>query len=229
MKDGEAGEYNPWGRAKSELINEIGSYCSYCEKKVNRSSLHIEHVLDKMNYDNLKYKWDNFLLACCNCNSIKAGKNVALTNPFLPHQNNLVHFIEVDRGGCIKIKNGVVGSNLNRTIEFIDLVGLDREPGHPKYKHSDDRWENRMETKDLAERQFCKYTSTPKKTDLETIITLAKEKGFFSVWYYQFSGYSEVLDALINGILVKGVQIEPFKGTHIDSFEAPSYKTLERP
>jgi uncharacterized protein (TIGR02646 family) len=230
-------EFEPWGKAKSDLINEIGSFCSYCEKKVNRSSLHIEHIKGKkvkdntgvLIYDSLKYRWDNFLLACCNCNSVKDNKDIVLTNPFLPHINNLVHFIEIGTGGIIKIKNGVNGNNLTRTSAFINLVGLDREPSHPNYSDSDDRWENRLEAIDLAKRQFDKYTSNPKQTDLETILCLAKEKGFFSVWYYQFLGQNEVIDALINGIVINGINIEPYKGTHRASFQATNYKTIERP
>ena len=230
-------EYEPWGKAKIDLIDEIGSFCSYCEKEVNRSALHVEHIYGKktMNssgaliYDNLKFRWDNFLLACCNCNSVKDNKDIALTNPFLPHENNLVHFIDIASGGLLKVKNGVNGNNLARTQAFIDLVGLDRVPGHPNYSEKDDRWESRLVTKDIAERQFIKYTATPRSTDLENIMTLAKAKGFFSVWYYQFQGHAEVLDALINGMIVNGKRIVPFCGTHLASFQAPTFSTLERP
>ncbi len=139
-----------------------------------------------------------------------------------------MHFIEIGTGGIIKIKNGVNGNDLTRTTAFIDLVGLDRVPGHSNYSESDDRWENRLQAIDLAKRQFDKYTSTPRQTDLETILCLATEKGFFSVWYYQFFGYNEVLDALINGIVVNGDNIVPFKGTHRASFLAPNYTSIER-
>ncbi len=230
-------EYKPWRKAKSDLINEIGSFCSYCEKKVNRSSLHIEHIKGKkvrnnvgdLIYDNLKYRWDNFLLACCNCNSVKGNKDIALTNPFLPHENNLVHFIKIGTGGAIKIKNGVNGNNLARTTAFINLVGLDREPSHPDYSDDDDRWESRLEAKDFADWQYQKYTANPKQTDIETIVKFAKSIGYFSVWYYQFLGHNEVLNALINGIVINGLNYQPFKGTHILSFRAPNYTTLERP
>lgn len=231
-------EYIPWGNAKKDLIEEIGSYCSYCEKKVNRSSIHVEHICGKkvknqagqLIYDNLKYQWNNFLLACCNCNSVKGNKDIASTNPFLPHLNNLVHFIEVRNTGLIAIKNGVTGNNLNRTKAFINLVGLDREPSHVDYSDGDDRWEERLEAVDLAKRYFDKYNSTPRKTDVETIIKLAREKGFFSVWYYQFLGTNnDIVEALINGLAMNGNTIIPFKGTHANSFQAPNFSTVERP
>jgi hypothetical protein len=40
---------------------------------------------------------------------------------------------------------------------------------------------------------------------------LVKEKGFFSVWYYQFLGQNDVLNALINGMIIGGINIEPLK------------------
>lgn len=233
--NGNPKEYNPWGSAKEDLINEIGDYCSYCEKKVNCSSIHIEHVRGKkvkdnagvLIYDHLKFRWDNFLLACCNCNSVKDNKDIVLTNPFLPHENNLLHFIEISQGGLIKIKNGVAGNNLLRTTSFIDLVGLDRKPGDPNYSDKDDRWDYRLKAMDVAERQFQRYTS--KQVDIETIVSLAEALGFFSVWYYQFYGHDEVINALINGIVVNGNHLTPFKGTHSASFQGPNFSTVERP
>lgn len=230
-------EYKPWGKSKIDLIKEIGSFCSFCEKKVNRSSLHIEHLYGRnvkdsdgnLIYAHLKYQWDNFLLACCNCNSVKGNKDISISNPFLPHLNNLVHFIEIGSGGIMKIKNAVAGEKLKRTLSFIELVGLDREPSHPRFSSGDDRWESRLEAWDLAERQFIKYIANPKQTDLEIIITLAREKGFFSVWYYKFFDQKEVIDALINGVVVDRIRVIPFEGTDVNSFHGLGFSTEERP
>lgn len=230
-------EYKHWTDAKIDLVNELGDFCSYCEKQVNKSSLHVEHIYakaatdenGKLKYSHLQYRWDNFLLACSHCNSIKGNHDIALTNPFLPHQNNVLHFIEVIDGGLIKIKDTVAGDNLKRAGAFINLVGLDREPSHSHYSEKDDRWQYRLSAKDIAQRYFEKYISVPQQTDIQTIVDLAKSIGFFSVWYYQFRGYNEVLDALIHGITVDDVRIQPFKGTHTDSFRLTDYATLERP
>ncbi|AXJ00028.1 TIGR02646 family protein [Cyclonatronum proteinivorum] len=237
VKDKTSGHYRPWRKAKIDLVNEIGSFCSYCEKQIDRSSLHIEHIKGQkvrnkeggLIYDDLKFDWNNFLLACSNCNSIKSNKDIALTNPYLPHQNNLLHFIEITAAGTVGIKANVTESDLIKTKAFIDLVGLDRHPGHPHYaEFGDDRWESRLATIDIANRQLKKYKATPRETDLENIVNLAKGWGFFSVWYYQFYSHPEVLDALINGIATEAKHIIPFKGTHAGSFEAPSFNTIER-
>lgn len=231
-------EFNPSRDAKQDLCTDLGTFCCFCEKYVNRSSLHVEHILGKKCtnaagakiYYHLRYRWDNFLLGCSNCNAVKGRKDVNVLNPFLPHQNNLVHFIEINNGGVVAIKNGVGGVDRQRTQAFIDLVGLDRAPGHPRYSMKDDRWENRLKVYHIAERQFIKYNQNPGGFDIETLVELAKTNGYFTIWYYQFFGVNNVISALINGFNNPGVLTLPFPGTHAGSFDAlNNFITLPRP
>jgi len=231
-------EFNPYGTAKEELVKEMGSYCAFCEKYNSRSALHVEHINGMeckdangvQIYKHLENRWDNFLLACVNCNSIKGAKDVAIVEPFLPHQHNLLHYIEVIEGGIIKAKEGIEEPERKRAVAFIDLVGLDRYPGQPRYSDRDDRWDNRLKVYDLASRYFDKYDSQNPTTDVETIVDVAGLSGFFSVWYYRFKGHDEVIRALINGIRVNGKHVHPFKGTHSASFDAADhYATRARP
>lgn len=201
-------QYKPWGKAKLELIEEIGDFCSYCGKHLTRSALHIEHIQDKKTHPHLKYHWNNFLLACGNCNSIKGTKDTAALNPFLPHIDNLLCFIEVLRTGTLQVKRSVTGTNLARTNAFIDLVGLNRRPGYPNYSNKDDRWQYRFIAYSKATRQLQKYTSTPAKVDIENITELAVTSGFFSVWFTVFAAHDSVKVALI----------EAFKGTNSARF-----------
>lgn len=203
-------EYNPWGAAKPDLIDEIGDFCSYCGKHLTRSVLAIEHIQDKNTHPHLKYHWNNFLLACVNCNSVKGTKDTALLNPFLPHTDNLLCFIEVSNRSLLQVKTGVTGTNLVRTRAFIDLIGLDRRPGHPNYSNKDDRWEYRLTAYNKATRQLQKYTSTPVTTDIENIRELAITSGFFSVWFTVFDAHDSVKAALIAA----------FKGTKLARFNA---------
>lgn len=225
---GDPKEYKPWSKAKPELVKEIGSFCSYCEKHNSCSALHVEHIYGQKvkdsngtyKYQHLKYQWNNFLLSCVNCNSVKGVKDIAILKPFLPHVDNLLHYIEVGIGGTISIKASVTGENFTRAKAFIELVGLDREPGHPNYSESDDRYDTRLKVYDIAERQWRKYTASPQTTDLETIVDVASTTGFFSIWYYLFRTHDEVIEALINGISRNGTHISPFPGTHYSSFDA---------
>jgi hypothetical protein len=223
-------EVTHWREAKEELTNEMGTFCSYCGKYNNRSALHVEHIYGKkciddagdLKYSHLQNRWANFLLACVNCNSIKKNKDIAISNPYLPHLNNLLHFIEILRGGIIRIKPGVTGIDKERTKAFIDLIGLDRIPGHPGYSNKDDRWDSRMKVADIAERQRFKYDQPVPATDIETIIDLAATTGYFNIWYTTFYAFEEVKHALINGIA--------FPGTDPQSFDPHNhYSTLPRP
>jgi len=232
-------EYIPHDEAKPDLCDEIGTFCSFCEKYNSRSALHVEHVFAKkaknvagqLIYDHLKFRWDNFLLACVNCNGVKGSKDIAVLNPYMPHENNLLCFIETITGGLIQIKAGVAGNDLIRTQAFIDLVGLDRVPGHPKYSDKDDRWDNRLEVFDIATRQEAKYVRPNPTTDIETIVDLARRTGYFSIWFNIFNSHNAVKNALLNGFVNQNaVLITPFPGTHVTSFDAlNNYIPLRRP
>lgn len=224
-------EYTDWKNAKQELVNEIGTFCSYCEKYNSSSALHVEHIHGRkckdanghLIYDHLKGRWDNFLLACVNCNAVKKNKDIAVLAPYLPHSNNLLHYIEILNGGFIRIKPSVAGIERTRTKAFIDLIGLDRIPGHSEYSNRDDRWDCRLKVFHIAERQLAKYIKPVSETDIETIIDLARTNGYFSIWFTVSNEYKEVKEALVKGINL----LIPFPGTDQHSFDN-HYSTLAR-
>ncbi len=64
---------SPYGMYRGLLLSDLGSYCSYCEIVLTHS-VEVEHKVAKgaiATWDNL---WDNFLLACKNCNASKGDK-----------------------------------------------------------------------------------------------------------------------------------------------------------
>jgi hypothetical protein len=78
-------------KAHHDLLATLGYYCSYCGIPVG-IGVHVEHKLPKASYPNCSVNWDNFLLACDNCNAAKGEKpdrllGYTLTNPptNLPH------------------------------------------------------------------------------------------------------------------------------------------------
>lgn len=78
--------YNPYGDAKEDLMLALGSFCSYCEREGYNSALDVEHINDKDTHPSQKYDWENFLLACKNCNPIKGRKQI--DNSLMPHIDN---------------------------------------------------------------------------------------------------------------------------------------------
>jgi uncharacterized protein (TIGR02646 family) len=190
-------EYSPYGTAKDDLIATIGSFCSYCERRGYESALDVEHVIDKASNPKLEEKWDNFLLACKNCNSIKGRKKVDLSKVLLPHLNDTFSPFEYGVGGSIRIKDSIPQELKSKTQKLIDLVGLLRRPGAPSYSNKDKRWKDRLEVDSLARRYHDKYIEG--NIEIEDILNLAEAKGFWSVWMTVFKDVPKVKQALIDG------------------------------
>ena len=62
------------GSVQKRLNTIYNLKCAYCEKKLLDSPKHIEHYRPKKIYYWLAYSWDNLLLCCPTCNSIKLNK-----------------------------------------------------------------------------------------------------------------------------------------------------------
>jgi 5-methylcytosine-specific restriction endonuclease McrA len=71
--------YTRYGDAIEDLKSRLGSYCSYCERQVS-ASLAVEHVIPKNLHPELEREWNNFLLGCTNCNSVKSDREVIIQN-----------------------------------------------------------------------------------------------------------------------------------------------------
>jgi len=191
--------YDPYGTAKPELVDELGDYCSYCGKQVPWSALEVEHIYPKSlpKYAAYETNWNNFLLACKSCNTIKGAKDVGNLKPYLPHRTNLLAYIDILNGGLIVIKKGLTNREYKRIEEYIKMVGLDRCKEYSNVSSKDDRWIYRKRTYDIAVRQLGKYEQNP-RYDLENMMIIAKGKGFFSVWYTVFRNHPKVLRLLIH-------------------------------
>lgn len=188
-------QYNPYGDAKPDLIEAIGKYCSYCEREGFSSSLDVEHIEDKSTYPAKKFLWDNFLLACKNCNSIKGTNEVDFPNIILPHLDNTFSPFEYLESGYIKIKDDITEPLRSRATNLVNLIGLDRYPGHPNYSTKDDRWQERKQVWEISKKYCRKYSIG--KCDIETIIDLSKSYGFWSIWMFAFESFPEVQKELI--------------------------------
>lgn len=214
-------EYNPYQKAKNILAENIDEYCSYCERPASDEALVIEHIQAKKTqdangvykYEHLTYQWANFLLACARCNGAdnKSNKDVTYNDIYLPHLQNTMIGIHYGIGGLVKINPNLTTDSpeYKRTKALIDLVGLDKRPGHPNYKKKnlDRRWKKRDMAWQMAEKYKQKFDNA--EVDIEAVIDIAKGFGFFSVWFSVFKNYPTIKLALIVG----------FKGTAKDCFD----------
>lgn len=186
--------YKPWRAAKGELISAIGSYCSYCERIGYSSALDVEHIRDKDTHPRRQYLWRNFLLGCKNCNPIKSTKSIM--NMYMPHIHNTFEIFTYDANGNISINEQILTSQpqKDKAQSLINLVGLDRRPGHPDYSNKDMRWSERSDAWLLAQKYLPKYQTSA--VDSEAVIDLAKAKGFWSIWMTVFQNEPLIVQLL---------------------------------
>lgn len=210
--------YAPYGKAKDDLIENLGKFCSFCEVPVPpKSSLEVEHVRAKsiLKYSALIHSWSNFLLGCKNCNSIKDAKDFELEEIHLPHLNNTFLSFEIKAGGLLQVCSALNPPEKEKAEKLSWLVGIERRPGHPQYSRKDDRWQNRYEAWNKATKYLRKYEQG---CELEVVVDLAIECGFFSVWMTVFAAHPEVRQALINR----------FPGTAKACFDAQTTVAINR-
>jgi hypothetical protein len=204
--------YSPYDVAKDDLFENLGEYCSFCESYSMSSSIAVEHIQPKKFKENgveiyahLEEDWNNFLLGCVHCNSIKGDKNVILNDLHLPHLTNTLLSFKYTRGGAISVNTALSADEQLKAVLLMKLVGLDRRPGVKDYSSKDKRWSIRKRAWDLAERYLKKYIDG-NINDPEIITDFALERGFWSVWMQVFENYPEVRASLISR----------FKGTFAD-------------
>jgi hypothetical protein len=98
------------------------------------------------------------------------------------------------QGGVVIVNPNLSGLSYTRANNLLKLIGLDKSPKESRV--ADKRWQFRYECWNLAERCLKKYENG--EIDVETIISFAKEKGGWSIWFTVFIDKDEVLKHLID-------------------------------
>lgn len=205
---GNAVQYAHYGDARDSLIERVGNYCSYCEVALH-SSIQIEHVQPKSHRRDLETSWDNFLFACDYCNPIKGDKQVELSNYYWPDQDNTTRAITYDWNEPPKCAAGLNEGQMKLAKSTIDLTGLDRVPGHPKFSTRDRRWEKRNEAWGIAllARKDLQENDTQQLRN--SIVREAISIGFWSVWMAVFFDDLDMRRRFVSW----------FPGTAVDCFD----------
>ncbi len=210
-KDGTEKVFNPYGLARGPLIDRLGQYCSFCESRCG-SDLAVEHKLSQHFHKDKEHCWDNFLLACRNCNSTKGHEDLRLDDYYWPDTDNTFEVLCYSEGGRIAAATALTAVQEAKAVETLKLTGLDKRPSPTDPERSDRRWNNRRNAWDLAERQRAKLERNRNADFLETVVELALQTGFFSVWMTVFAGDVEMQHRLIN----------KFNGTSRKYFTTPT-------
>lgn len=212
--------YTAYGQAIGDLEDRMGIYCSYCERRLP-TSLAVEHVVPKSLEPDLETSWENFLLGCTNCNSVKLAQPTNKNYFLWPDIDNTFAAYSYTEGGFVEVSSGLDQGLKRKARKLVELVGLDRHgaSGHPKPAPRDKRWQQRIDAWNaavLARTRLAELNDAPAAQEL--VLIAAEGYGFFSVWMTVFGTHR----AIRQGLTVR------FKGTARDCFDA-SFKIQPRP
>lgn len=209
--------YVRYGDAKPDLIDRLGSYCSYCERRKDPQDLHVEHIYPKAKtaHPNLERSWRNFLLACSSCNAYKAtylgnGRQRGLLRRHLwPHiDNTFSAFIYHDDGRMSP--SGSLSPQLSKlAMATIDLIGALKSPAVvQRYRDlgiSYDGISKRQQAWAIAKEALDVYEKNPTNGVLNLVVKQCLAAGYFSIWMRVFRGHSVVCRALCDECHVASV------------------------
>jgi uncharacterized protein (TIGR02646 family) len=203
-------DFDPYDTAQPFLISRLGSYCSYCERRI-ATQLAVEHIQPKglPAYGHLIGRWDNYLLACVNCNSTKKDKDVVLADVLLPDRDNTFAAFEYRQDGSIVPSDQAKAAGLEMAASrTLSLTGLDKKIAVAVDENGKqvaiDRVSQRLEVWAIAEEAKHEVDTNPNNDALlRWVVKNAKSSGFFSIWLTVFRDHAEMCNRLI----------ETFKGT----------------
>lgn len=201
-------QYREYANARKDLISRIGEYCSYCEMELD-TSLAIEHVKPKKYHPDLELVWDNFLLACTNCNSTKGDDNPDLNDILWPHLDNTFRAFKYGQEGRVRPADGLNNTLKKKAEDTIALMGLAVAPN--RQTASDRRWLNRQEAWREASMSKADLAEADTLAMRRQIIRTAKAKGYWSIWMTVFFDDSDMLQRLTH--------TDNFSGTSDDCFD----------
>ena len=102
--DGSEKKFADYRNAKTDLLDRIGDYCSYCERT---GDLHIEHVVPQKHRPDLEGNWGNFLLGCLNCNLTKSYKNRSREGYLWPDRDDTGAAFEYFPDGRVRVRESL--------------------------------------------------------------------------------------------------------------------------
>lgn len=187
------GPFEDYRDAARHLFERLGDYCSYCERQIE-THLAVEHLMPKSHNPALRTAWNNFLLACTNCNSCKGDTPVNLPDYLWPDLDNTMRAFEYRRGGIITATISLSATLAGKAKATIQLLGLDKDPGNPgrEPNSSDRRWLRRQQAWNMAEY----YRKLLEKKDSEelraAIVHIVTGRGEFSIWWTVFHGDADM-------------------------------------
>ena len=198
------GDFDDYRDAKAYLINRLGRYCSYCERRI-ATMLAVEHIQPKglPAYGQLAGRWENFLLGCVNCNSTKKVKDVHLDAILLPDRDNTFAAFAYTADGKVAPAAGLKAGLRKMAQDTLGLTGLDKPISTVQDENGKqvaiDRVSQRMEAWAVAEEAKHDVLMNPDNVAVrQGAIRTAIFSGFFSIWLTVFSNDADMRNRLID-------------------------------
>lgn len=197
-----ATDFNDYRDAFPDLVSRQGNYCSFCERRIP-TNLAVEHIQPKglPAYAALVGRWDNFLLACVNCNSTKGDRDVVLADVVLPDRDNTAHAFTYAADGSVTA-NATYPQPLSLKADAtLALCGLDKAASSVRDANGRfvaiDRSRQRQDAWAIAEDAKASLATARTPVMIQLVVKLALAQGFFSVWMTVFASDPDVRLALI--------------------------------
>jgi uncharacterized protein (TIGR02646 family) len=203
-------DFTDYRDALPHLVGRLGSYCSYCERRI-ATNLAVEHIQPKnlAAYRHLIGRWENFLLACVNCNSTKKDRDVVLADILIPDRDNTFSAFIYSSDGKVAPARGLSGAVQRMAEATLSLTGLDKA-GTEALDENDkavalDRVSQRMQAWAVAEEALALIQADPGNRALRQIaVRAALGFGFFSIWMTVFAADTDMRDRLIEAFAGTG-------------------------
>jgi uncharacterized protein (TIGR02646 family) len=200
--------FSEYAEARGELIARMGEYCSFCESQLN-ASLAVEHVLPKQHHPGHALDWNNFLLACVNCNSTKGHTPIQLQDYYWPDRDNTARAFAYKADGVVTPAPGLTSAQRQVAQRTLELTGLDKLPKNDP-KASDRRWMHRRDMWGRAEEARDCLAAHNTERMRQFIVKQAIALGYWSIWMAVFAGDVDMRQRFITA----------FSGTPVQCFDA---------
>ncbi|MBE3640521.1 HNH endonuclease [Mangrovicoccus algicola] len=210
-------EYRRYRDAVDDLTHRLGYFCSYCEQVIKHVP-EVEHVQPKVRRPELERSWDNFLLSCKSCNTVKSSSLVDIDAVAWPDRDNTFSALIYRPDGSLEIRGGLPDEVSELVENAVKLVKLHRHPNgatlEDRPSPRDKRSEHRFTAYAAAEKQLINYERCCGNPEVREVISdmianfIAPSLGFFSVWMSVFLDHPEMRIKFI----------EAFPGTARDCF-----------
>lgn len=184
--------YQPYRDAKPLLVGNLDHYCSYCEGAYDMAALEVEHM-KAMKNGGAETDWNNLLLSCKTCNTVKSTNDVGSESHW-PHLNNTFMDFIYKEDGRVQVNPHLPELSKTRAQNLYNLVRLGRD--NRDATPMDYRWKKRYEAWKTAKRAKDSYLAG--KWDAQDVIKMSKLTGCWSIWFTAFEGVDEVRELFIS-------------------------------